>query len=145
MCVDDRSDCRDKETITKFIATLKYGPEEFDFAEGTISFLGVDIQRLSSNSGFTMSQPFLIERILDAANTDVHITRGRHTPAVDSLTDGTTDEFIIGTTDETTAASAHSSATRARVPLQQREHRSFCSNATTAPSAATRAQRHLQR
>ena len=35
---------RDRETITKFIATLKYGPEEFDFTdEGTISkYLGVD-------------------------------------------------------------------------------------------------------
>ena len=57
---------RDRKTITKFIATLKYGPEKFDFTdEGTISkCLGVDFQRLPSVSGFTVSQPFLIKPIL---------------------------------------------------------------------------------
>ena len=59
---------RDRETIIKFIATLKFGPENFDFTnKGTLSkYLGVDIHQLPSDSGFTMSQPFLIEQILHA-------------------------------------------------------------------------------
>ena len=78
---------RDRKTITKFIATLKYGPEKFDFTdEGTLSkYLGVDIQRLSSDNGFTMSQPFLIERILHAADIDLRMTNGRKTPAVEPV------------------------------------------------------------
>jgi len=53
---------RDRKTITKFIATLKYGPEKFDFTdEGTISKC---LQRLPSDSGLTMSQPFLIKHVL---------------------------------------------------------------------------------
>ena len=52
--------------MTKFIATLKFGPEDFDFIdEGTISkCLRVDAQRLPSDSGFTVSQPFLIKHVL---------------------------------------------------------------------------------
>ena len=53
---------RDRKTITKFIATLKYGPEKFDFTdEGTISKC---LQRLPSDSGLTMSQPFLSKHVL---------------------------------------------------------------------------------
>ena len=52
---------RDKNTITKFIATLTFGPEKFEFTdEGELSkYLGVEIEQLQSG-GFSMSQPFLI-------------------------------------------------------------------------------------
>ena len=57
---------RDRKIITKFIVTLKFGPETFVFTdEGIISkCLGVDFQRLPLVSGFTVSQPFLIKPIL---------------------------------------------------------------------------------
>ena len=88
MCVDDRSDCRDKETVKKIIATLKHGPEQFDCTdEGTISkCLEVDNQRLSSNNRFTMAQPFLIERILNAANIDLRMTDGSHSRDKETIT-----------------------------------------------------------
>ena len=37
-------------------------------------YLGVDIERLPDNSGFSMTQPYSIELILDAANIDLRMT-----------------------------------------------------------------------
>ena len=76
---------RDKGTITKFIATLRLGPEKFDFTdEGTLDkYLGVEVQR--QPKGFSMSQPFLIERIITAANIDARMTNPKATPAVEPL------------------------------------------------------------
>ena len=73
---------RDKGTITKFIATLRLGPEKFDFTdEGTLDkYLGVEVQR--QPKGFSMSQPFLIERIITAANIDARMTNPKATPGM---------------------------------------------------------------
>ena len=70
-----------------FIESLKYGPEGFDFTdEGSMDkYLGVDIERLPDGAGFTMSQPYLIERILEAANIDTRMTNIRPTPVVGPL------------------------------------------------------------
>ena len=65
--------------MTSFIASLKYGPEHFDFTdEGTLNrYLGVEIEGAPGRPGFTMMQPFLIERILDAVNIDMSIAKSR--------------------------------------------------------------------
>ena len=78
---------RDKKSIESFITILTNGPEKFAFTdEGSMDkYLGVDIERLSNNSGFTMTQPYLIERILEAANIDLRMTNSRPTPAVGPL------------------------------------------------------------
>jgi hypothetical protein len=75
---------RDKKSIADFIDTLTHGPEKFAFTdEGSIDkYLGVEIERLPDGSGFTMTQPFLIQRVLDAANIDMRMTNSRPTPAV---------------------------------------------------------------
>jgi hypothetical protein len=77
---------RDRNTITKFISTLTFGPEKFEFTdEGELSkYLGVEIEQLKSG-GFSMSQPFLIQRILDAVNIDLAVTKSRSTPVVGPL------------------------------------------------------------
>ena len=77
---------RDKNTITKFISTLTFGPEKFEFTdEGELSkYLGVEIEQLQGG-GFSMSQPFLIQCILDAVNIDMAVTKSRPTPAVGPL------------------------------------------------------------
>ena len=61
-----------RDTITKFISTLTFGPEKFEFTdEGELSkYLGVEIEQLKSG-GFSMSQPFLIQRILGAVHIDM--------------------------------------------------------------------------
>ena len=76
---------QDKGTITKFISTLRLGPENFDFIdEGTLDkYLGLEVRRQSK--GFPMSQPFLIERIITAANIDARMTNPKATPAVEPL------------------------------------------------------------
>ena len=60
-----------KETsvIDEFIQSLQNGPENFDFTdEGTMSsYLGVDVSRLPDGNGFTLSQPYLIQRIIEAS------------------------------------------------------------------------------
>ena len=78
---------RDKKSIQSFIDCLKLGPEEFAFTdEGSIDkYLGVEIERLPDNAGFTMSQPHLIDRVLEAAGIDTRMTNSRPTPAVGSL------------------------------------------------------------
>ena len=50
--------------IQKFISSLKAGTEDFVFTEeGTMnSYLGVAIYSLPDKKGFTLFQPFLIDR-----------------------------------------------------------------------------------
>ena len=48
-------------------------------------YLVLDIERLPDNSGFSMTQPYLIERILNASNIDLIMTNSRPIPAVGSL------------------------------------------------------------
>ena len=76
-----------KETIDAFISSLKNGPEKFVFTdEGSIEkYLGVDIQKLEDGSGLTLSQPHLIERILQAADIDLRMTNDRSVPVVGPL------------------------------------------------------------
>ena len=59
-----------------FINTLKYGPKRFAFTdeESLHQYLGVEIERLHDDTGFTMTQPFLIKRILEAANIALRMT-----------------------------------------------------------------------
>ena len=76
---------RESLEIEKFIQSLTDGPEKFDFTdEGTMSsYLGVDITRHTNKKGFTLSQPFLIERIIQTINFDPATTKGArgNTPA----------------------------------------------------------------
>jgi hypothetical protein len=74
---------RDKKSIQSLINSLKLGPEEFAFIdEGSIDkYLGVEIERLPSNAGFAMTQPHLIDRVLEAAGIDQRMTNSRPTPA----------------------------------------------------------------
>ena len=76
-----------KEIIDEFLISLKHGPEQFVFTdEGNIErYLGVEVTRLDDGSGFTMTQPFLIERILQAAEIDISVTNDRPTPVVGPL------------------------------------------------------------
>ena len=70
--------------IDNFIATLTHGPEKFAFTdEGKLDkYLGVEIGRLPGGHGFTWTQLFFIERILEAANIDLSKANSRFTPAV---------------------------------------------------------------
>ena len=45
----------------------------------------MDIERLPDNYGFSMTQSYLIERILNAANFDLRMKNSRPTPAVGPL------------------------------------------------------------
>ena len=74
-------------SIASFIDTLTHGPELFAFTDvrSVDKYLGVDIERLPDNYGFSTTQPYLIERILDAANIDLRMTNSRPTPAVGPL------------------------------------------------------------
>jgi len=78
---------RNVTSIDSFIATLTHGPENFVFTdEGTVDkYLGVEISRLSDGTGFKLTQPFLIHRILEAANIDTRMTNSRPTPVVGPL------------------------------------------------------------
>lgn len=64
---------KNRSILDDFITSLKEGSEQFIFTvEGTLDkYLGVDIQKHDDATGFTMTQPFLIERILQAAEIDV--------------------------------------------------------------------------
>ena len=48
-------------------------------------YLVVDIERLPDNSGFSMTQPYLIKHILDTANIDLRMTKSRPNPDVGPL------------------------------------------------------------
>ena len=76
---------KDGSTIDQFIQSLQDGSENFVFTdEGTMSsYLGVDVSQLSDGTGFTLTQPFLIELIVEALNFDLKTTKGArgNTPA----------------------------------------------------------------
>jgi hypothetical protein len=78
---------RDQLSIQKFTDSLLHGPEKFAFTdEGSIDkYLGVNIEQLPDEAGFKMTQPHLIQRILEAANIDLSTTNSRPTPAVNPL------------------------------------------------------------
>ena len=63
--------------IKKFISSLKSGTDDFVFTEeGTMnSYLGVDIYSLPDKKGFTFSQPFLIDRVIQDFNFDIKTTK----------------------------------------------------------------------
>ena len=71
--------------IQKFISSLKAATEDFVFTEeGTMNlYLGVDISQLPDKKGFTLSQPFLIDRVIQALNFDPKTTKSatNNTPA----------------------------------------------------------------
>ena len=70
----------------KFISTLISGPEKLQFTdEGELSkYLGVEIEQLQ-NGWFSMNQPFLIQRILNAVNIDMAVMKSCSTPVVGPL------------------------------------------------------------
>ena len=47
-------------------------------------YLGVEVEQLQSG-GFSMSQPFLIQRILGGVNTNMAVTESRSTPVLGPL------------------------------------------------------------
>ena len=63
---------KDALAIEQFVKSLEDGPENFDFThEGTFeAYLGVEISQLPDNKGFHLSQPFLIERIIQSLGFD---------------------------------------------------------------------------
>ena len=65
-------------TIQKFIDSMKDTPEGFEFTEeGTINaYLGVDSYPLLDGKGFTLSQPFFIDRNIQASGFDQKTTKG---------------------------------------------------------------------
>ena len=76
---------KDSGTIQSFICSLANGEENFIFTdEGSMSsYLGVDISPLPDDQGFTLTQPFLIGRIIEFINFDPATTKGArgNTPA----------------------------------------------------------------
>ena len=68
---------KDGAVIKDFIHSLNNGPENLDFTdEGTLNaYLGVDISQLP-DGGFTLSQPFLIDRIITLLQFDRKMTKG---------------------------------------------------------------------
>jgi len=69
---------KDALAIEEFVKSLKDGPENFDFThEGSFeAYLGVEISQLPDKKGFQLSQPFLIERIIQALGFDLATTKG---------------------------------------------------------------------
>ena len=63
--------------VDEFISMLENGPEKFVFTDEVTlsSYLGVDILQLPNDEGFTLSQPYLIERIIVAFNLDTNMTK----------------------------------------------------------------------
>ena len=74
---------------SKLIRSLKAGTEDFVFTEeGTINlYIGVDISPFPDKKGFTLSQPLLIDRVIQALNFDPKTTKSatNNTPAGDPL------------------------------------------------------------
>ena len=80
-------------SIDKFIKSLKDGPEQFEFTEeGSLaSYLGVKFIDFDNGEQFEMTQPFLIDRIINAMGVDNRMTNARPTPAVKPLLHRDTD------------------------------------------------------
>ena len=64
-------------TIQQFIYSMKDTSEGFEFKEeGTMNaYLGVEIYPFPDRKGFTSSQPFLIDRIIQALGFDPKTTK----------------------------------------------------------------------
>ncbi len=62
-------------------------PREFHFYwQGKLdNYLGVEIKKTEDRKCFSLTQPFLIERILQAAEIDTRMTNSWHTPVVGLL------------------------------------------------------------
>ena len=69
---------KDQVPMQKFIQSLQNGTEDFVFTdEGTLAnYLGVCIDKQDDGKGFSMTQPFLIERITKAIGFDLATTKG---------------------------------------------------------------------
>lgn len=76
-----------------FIQLLSNGKENFIFTdEGKLNkYLGIKIKKLDDMEGFSFTQPFLIEQILEAAKFNTHMTNSRCTPVVGPLLSKDTD------------------------------------------------------
>ena len=74
-------------SIDSFIVTLTHGPESSALTdEGSVGkYLGVEFSHLPDETGFTLTQPFLIQRIIEAANTDTRMANSRPTPVIGPL------------------------------------------------------------
>jgi hypothetical protein len=68
---------KDDFAIPNFIKSLETGSENFIFTdEGSLSsYLGVSMDKLPDGTGFTMSQPFLVDRIIKAIGFDIATTK----------------------------------------------------------------------
>ena len=80
-------------SIDKFIKSLKDGPEQFKFTEeGSLApYLGSKFIDLDNGEQFEMTQPFLIDQIIDTMGIDNRITNACPTPAVKPLLHRDTD------------------------------------------------------
>ena len=71
--------------IQKFISSLKAGTEDFVFMEEVTMnlYLGVDISSFPDKKGFTLYQPLLIDRVIQALNFHPKTTKSatNNTPA----------------------------------------------------------------
>jgi hypothetical protein len=78
---------RESGFIDNFIESLKNGPEKFEFTEeGSLeSYLGVKFVDFDNGQSFEMTQPFLIDRIIEAMGLEQRMTNARPTPAVKPL------------------------------------------------------------
>lgn len=78
---------REHGFIDAFIDSLKHGPENFEFTEeGTLeSYLGVKFIDFDRGKQFEMTQPFLIDRIIQAVGFEPRMTDARPTPVVKPL------------------------------------------------------------
>ena len=77
----------EKGYVRRFIKSLTDGPEKFEFTEeGSLeSYLGVKFVDYANGTQFEMTQPFLIDRVIDAIGFDPRMTDARPTPAVKPL------------------------------------------------------------
>ena len=75
--------------MQKFIDSMKDTPKGFEFTEeGTINaYIGVEIYPFPDRKGFTLSQPLLIDLMIQPLGFDPNTTKGatKNTPAVYSL------------------------------------------------------------
>ena len=69
---------KDQLPMQRFIHSLQNGTEDFVFTdEGTLAnYLGVCIEKQDDGKGFSMAQPYLIERIIKAIGFDLATTKG---------------------------------------------------------------------
>ncbi len=73
--------------LAKFIKALQDGPKNFIFTDkGKLNkYLEVKITKEPDGNSFALMQPFLIKRILKAAEIDLHMTNSQPTPVAGPL------------------------------------------------------------